>query len=120
MYRDPDQQGRTVPDRDHRRAAALASYDYLFYGTKKATFVIAELLEETKIKVIDEAWSPPIVNKVPSSSSKSSQRPSWPIASSNTSPRSATWTQSYASRDVRKHKSARREDRHDRSHIRDQ
>ena len=44
----------------------LASYDYLFYGTKKATFVIAELLRDTKIKVIDEAWSPPIVNEVPS------------------------------------------------------
>ena len=44
----------------------LASYDYLFYGTKKATFVIAELLRETKVRVIDEAWSPPIVNEVPS------------------------------------------------------
>jgi hypothetical protein len=44
----------------------LASYDYLFYGIKKATFVIAELLHDTKIKVIDEAWSPPIVNQVPS------------------------------------------------------
>jgi hypothetical protein len=44
----------------------LASYDYLFYGTKKATFVIAELLEDTKVRVIDEAWSPPIVNEVPS------------------------------------------------------
>ena len=44
----------------------LASYDYLFYGTKKATFVIAELLKETKVRVIDEAWSPPIVNEVPS------------------------------------------------------
>ena len=44
----------------------FASYDYLFYGTKKATFVIAELLKETKVRVIDEAWSPPIVNEVPS------------------------------------------------------
>jgi hypothetical protein len=44
----------------------LESYDYLFYGTKKATFVIAELLKETKVRVIDEAWSPPIVNEVPS------------------------------------------------------
>jgi hypothetical protein len=44
----------------------LAAYDYLFYGVKKATFVIAELLKETKVKVVDEAWSPPIVNEVPS------------------------------------------------------
>lgn len=45
----------------------LDAYDYLFYGQKKATFVIAELTNEgTKVKVIDEAWSPPIVNDVPS------------------------------------------------------
>jgi hypothetical protein len=44
----------------------LASYDYLFYGAKKATFVIAELLKDTKVRVIDEAWSPEIVNEVPS------------------------------------------------------
>ncbi|KIU44737.1 MULTISPECIES: hypothetical protein [Bradyrhizobium] len=44
----------------------LAAYDYLFYGTRKATFVIAELIKETKVKVVDEAWSPPIVNEVPS------------------------------------------------------
>ncbi len=44
----------------------LAAYDYLFYGVKKATFVIAELVKETKVKVIDEAWSPNIVNEVPS------------------------------------------------------
>jgi len=43
----------------------LASYDYLFYGVKKATFVIAELLKDTKVRVIDEAWSPPIINEVP-------------------------------------------------------
>ena len=43
----------------------VASYDYLFYGSKKATFVIAELLKDTKVKVVDEAWSPPIVNEVP-------------------------------------------------------
>jgi hypothetical protein len=44
----------------------LETYDYLFYGVKKATFVIAELLSDTKIRIIDEAWSPPIVNDVPS------------------------------------------------------
>lgn len=44
----------------------LESYDYLFYGAKKATFVIAELLNGTKIRVVDETWSPPIVNDIPS------------------------------------------------------
>lgn len=44
----------------------LAAYDYLFYGIRKATFVIAELVKETKVRVVDEAWSPPIVNEVPS------------------------------------------------------
>jgi hypothetical protein len=45
----------------------LDAYDYLFYGQKKATFVIAELVkEDTKVKVIDEAWTPQIVNDVPS------------------------------------------------------
>lgn len=44
----------------------LVTYDYLFYGSRKATFVIAELLKDTKIRVIDEAWSPEIVNEVPS------------------------------------------------------
>lgn len=44
----------------------LESYDYLFYGNKKANFVIAELLNETKVRVIDESWNTPIVNNVPS------------------------------------------------------
>jgi len=44
----------------------LETYDYLFYGVKKATFVIAELLQDTKVRVIDEGWSPPVVNDVPS------------------------------------------------------
>jgi hypothetical protein len=44
----------------------LESYDYLFYGNKKAHFVIAELLNETKVRVIDESWNTPIVNNVPS------------------------------------------------------
>ncbi|MGN6461069.1 MAG: ferredoxin [Pseudolabrys sp.] len=45
----------------------LQAYDYLFYGQKKAHFVIAELVnEDIKVKVIDEGWSPPIVNDVPS------------------------------------------------------
>lgn len=45
---------------------ALESYDYLFYGTKKAHFVIAELLRDARIRIIDETWSQPIVNDIPS------------------------------------------------------
>lgn len=44
----------------------MESYDYLFYGSKKAHFVIAELLEDTKIRIIDETWSQPVVNDIPS------------------------------------------------------
>ena len=39
-------------------------YDYLFYGDKKARFVIAELLKDTKIRVVEEDTE--IVNNVPS------------------------------------------------------
>jgi hypothetical protein len=39
-------------------------YDYLFYGRKKAEFVIAELTGEVRLRVIDEA-EPPVVNEVP-------------------------------------------------------
>ena len=42
----------------------LEAYDYLFYGHKKAYFVIAELLKDTKIRVIEEESE--IVNDVPS------------------------------------------------------
>ena len=42
----------------------LEAYDYLFYGEKKARFVIAELLKDTKIRVIEEGTL--IVNDVPS------------------------------------------------------
>jgi hypothetical protein len=42
----------------------LEAYDYLFYGHKKAQFVIAELIEEsTKIRVIEDETA--IVNDVP-------------------------------------------------------
>ena len=34
----------------------LQAYDYLFYGIRKATFVIAELVKETKIRVVDETF----------------------------------------------------------------
>jgi hypothetical protein len=41
------------------------TYDYLFCGQKKASFVIAELLRECRVRVTDE--TPPIVTtEVPS------------------------------------------------------
>lgn len=40
-------------------------YDYLFYGRKRAHFVIAELAGDTKFRVIDET-EPATVNHVPS------------------------------------------------------
>ncbi len=43
----------------------MQAYDYLFYGQKKARFVIAELLNEsTRIRVIEDDTA--IVNDVPS------------------------------------------------------
>jgi hypothetical protein len=44
---------------------ALEAYDYFCGGRKQAQFVIAELLKDTKIRVIDESL-PPVVNDVPS------------------------------------------------------
>jgi hypothetical protein len=42
----------------------VEAYDYLFYGEKKAHFVIAELLEDgAKVRVIEEGTE--IVNDVP-------------------------------------------------------
>ena len=42
----------------------LEAYDYLFYGQKKAHFVIAELTkDETRIRVVEEGSE--IVNNVP-------------------------------------------------------
>jgi hypothetical protein len=42
----------------------LDAYDYLFYGQKKAHFVIAELVrEDTRIRVVEEVSE--IVNNVP-------------------------------------------------------
>jgi hypothetical protein len=43
----------------------VETYDYFFYGDRKARFVIAELLRDIKVRVIDES-PPPIVNNVPS------------------------------------------------------
>lgn len=43
----------------------VEAYDYLFYGKRKARFVIAALERETKVPVIDEVF-PPVRNLVPS------------------------------------------------------
>lgn len=43
----------------------IEAYDYLFYGRTLAHFVIAELIVDTKIKVVD-ADPPELVNNVPS------------------------------------------------------
>ena len=40
------------------------AYDYLFYGQKKARFVIAELLGQARVRIVDEA-PPPVVNDIP-------------------------------------------------------
>ena len=43
---------------------AVAAYDYLFYGCKKAHFVIAQLLDQgIKIRVVEDDTS--IINDVP-------------------------------------------------------
>lgn len=43
----------------------VESYDYLFCGAHKARFVIAELLHDTKVTIVDET-PPPSVNVIPS------------------------------------------------------
>lgn len=43
----------------------VETYEYIFCGRKRAQFVIAELLRETKVRIVDEA-TPPVVNLVPS------------------------------------------------------
>ncbi|MGA3399952.1 MAG: hypothetical protein ABSC95_12095 [Acetobacteraceae bacterium] len=43
---------------------ACESYDYLFCGQRKARFVIASLLRDVKIRVIDEA-PPEQINDIP-------------------------------------------------------
>ncbi|SDD60960.1 hypothetical protein SAMN05216345_11222 [Cupriavidus sp. YR651] len=47
----------------------LETYEYLFYGRVTASFVIAELREAVKVRVIDETGGPeaePVINHVPS------------------------------------------------------
>ena len=45
--------------------APVEAYDYRFYGRLRAHFVVAELLEPTRVRVIDET-EPVTVNDVPS------------------------------------------------------
>ena len=55
-------QFRTEPGPDLQ---ALESYDYLFYGRKRAHYVIARMEHEAKVRIVDESGSP-TVNLVPS------------------------------------------------------
>ena len=43
----------------------VETYDYVFCGRKRAEFVIARLLRDGKIRIVDEAAGP-VVNLVPS------------------------------------------------------
>jgi hypothetical protein len=43
----------------------VATYDYLFGGRKRAEFVIAELVRDVRLRIIDET-DPPLLNEVPS------------------------------------------------------
>ena len=52
----------TEPNDDLR---PIESWDYLFYGTRRAHFIVAELLAETRIRVVDHQ-EPPNINLVPS------------------------------------------------------
>ena len=44
---------------------AIEAYDYLFCGRKRAHFVIAELQDEVRIRIVEEDGRP-VVNEVPS------------------------------------------------------
>ena len=43
----------------------VETFDYIFCGRKRAQFVIARLLRDTKVKIVDTSV-PPVVNLVPS------------------------------------------------------
>lgn len=43
----------------------VETWDYLFYGTRRASFVVAQVLTDTKIRIVDEQ-DPPNINLVPS------------------------------------------------------
>ena len=44
---------------------AVESYDYVFYGRKRANFTIAELSDEIRIRIVEDE-PPQIVNDIPS------------------------------------------------------
>ena len=83
--------------------------------------MIAELLHDTKIKVIDEAWSPPIVNQVPSKFLEKFATPE--LAYRELEHLTTFGHDGHNAAQVVTSESTnavRREDRHDRSHLRDQ
>jgi hypothetical protein len=43
----------------------IEAYEYAFCGRRRAHFVIAQLTQEAKVRIVDEC-SPPVVNLVPS------------------------------------------------------
>ena len=43
----------------------VEAYDYLFCGRKRAQFVIAEIVGEVKVRIVEESGAP-VVNLVPS------------------------------------------------------
>ena len=43
----------------------VESYDYIFYGRKRANFTIAEIVDQMKIRIVEDE-PPQIVNEVPS------------------------------------------------------
>ncbi len=55
-------QFRTEPAADMQ---SVEAYDYLFYGRKKAHYVIARSQQATKVRIVDES-GPETVNLVPS------------------------------------------------------
>jgi hypothetical protein len=55
-------QFRTEPGADLQ---PVESYDYLFYGRKRAHFVIARVDRDTKVRIVEEGEQP-AVNLVPS------------------------------------------------------
>ena len=55
-------QFRTEPD---EALLPIESYDYVFYGRKRAHFVIAELAHAVKVKIVEEGDNP-TTNLVPS------------------------------------------------------
>lgn len=43
----------------------IETWDYLFFGRRRARFVIARLLQESKVRIVEEQPDRPAVNLVP-------------------------------------------------------